>query len=298
MGQPTPVDRALTRRYDSHTRTWVWEVVNSVTLHTLDEEVTEAEAQANSESVAAGWTQEEGDVAAAVGEWMLHQGYQFCSDWYLRLNQRRLEHLASLGLDLIKKKVLDIGAGTGAHVPFYVCRGCEVTIADGRVANLAVARSRFPHLEVLLLDVENPGDEIAGRRFDIIHCYGLLYHLQHPGQAIRFMAERCDTLILETFASAKDEVSANTSPRLVDGIESLDGTGCEPTRLWVMQELRSAFAHAYVTATQPWHEDFPMDWSAELVKHIQYPRAVFVASHKPIDNPALLTELPEQQPRH
>ena len=40
-------------------------------------------------------------------------------------------------------------------------------------------------------------------------------------------------------------------------------------------------------ATQPAHEEFPLDWSAPPVQGIEYQRAVFIASRRPIANPVL-----------
>lgn len=43
----------------------------------------------------------------------------FHCDEYLRDNQRRLEHLASLGLDIVGKTVLELGAGIGIIQAFF-----------------------------------------------------------------------------------------------------------------------------------------------------------------------------------
>ncbi len=43
----------------------------------------------------------------------------FATDDYRRHNSRRLEHLATLGLDLAGRKVLEVGAGIGDHTSFF-----------------------------------------------------------------------------------------------------------------------------------------------------------------------------------
>src|ERR1700682_5619401 len=50
----------------------------------------------------------------------------FHSSSYLRHNASRQEHLATLGLDLNNKSVLEVGAGIGDHTTFFLDRGCEV----------------------------------------------------------------------------------------------------------------------------------------------------------------------------
>ena len=49
----------------------------------------------------------------------------------LRINRVRQEHLASLGLELHGKSVLEVGAGIGLHTDFFEERGCDVLSTDG-----------------------------------------------------------------------------------------------------------------------------------------------------------------------
>jgi hypothetical protein len=50
----------------------------------------------------------------------------FHSAHYQRHNQRRQEHLASLGLDISGATVLEVGAGIGDHTSFFLDRGCQI----------------------------------------------------------------------------------------------------------------------------------------------------------------------------
>ena len=59
----------------------------------------------------------------------------FRDDRYLRHNARRLEHLASLGLDLLGKRVLEVGAGVGDHTGFFLDRDCSVLSTEPRGEN-------------------------------------------------------------------------------------------------------------------------------------------------------------------
>jgi 16S rRNA A1518/A1519 N6-dimethyltransferase RsmA/KsgA/DIM1 with predicted DNA glycosylase/AP lyase activity len=55
--------------------------------------------------------------------------HDFHSNHYLRMNQRRLEHLASLGLPLSGRTVLELGAGIGDLSTFFLDRAAPL-LAD------------------------------------------------------------------------------------------------------------------------------------------------------------------------
>lgn len=81
----------------------------------------------------------------------------FLSYHYQRHNQRRLEHLASLGLNMAGSAVLEVGAGIGDHTSFFLDRGCQIVASDARQGNIEILRSRYPTLvRVLHLDLDNP----------------------------------------------------------------------------------------------------------------------------------------------
>src|SRR5436189_6162355 len=104
------------------------------------------------------------------------------------INQARQQHLVSLGLDLERKKVLEVGAGIGLHTPFFLERGCEVTVTDGRPENVAEIGRRLPGTRSALVDLEHDRPIELGR-FDIVYCYGLLYHLANPERALGRLAD-------------------------------------------------------------------------------------------------------------
>ncbi len=54
----------------------------------------------------------------------------FLSYHYQRHNQRRLEHLATLGLSIAGSTVLEVGAGIGDHTSFFLDRGCHVVCTE------------------------------------------------------------------------------------------------------------------------------------------------------------------------
>jgi Methyltransferase domain len=219
----------------------------------------------------------------------------FWSHHYLRHNQRRQEHLASLDLPLAGRTVLEVGAGIGDHTTFFVDRTCAVTVTEPQAQNLAILRQRYPDLDVRPLDLNDPPDEPIA--VDVVYCYGLLYHLERPAEAIAWMASCArDMLLLETCVAAgehDDIYPFFETP--ADPENAITGRGCRPTRAWVRRELATRFAHVYVPLTQPWHEEFPLDWTRPELSDRSLIRAVFIASRQPLANHLLTEELPVRQ---
>ncbi|WP_242059844.1 FkbM family methyltransferase [Oscillatoria sp. FACHB-1407] len=222
----------------------------------------------------------------------------FHNEHYQRHNQRRLEHLASLRLDLTGKTVLEVGAGIGDHTGFFVDRGCRIVSTEGRPENLDVLRSRYPDIMVRQLDMDAP-DPTLTDMFEIVYCYGLLYHLEYPAEAIAYLSGRCsDLLLLETCVSFGDEdVTYPFQEPEDDPSQAMHGFGCRPTRLWIRNTLARHFEYVYLPITQPNHPEFLIDW-ATPPRPGAITRAVFIASRQPIDNPLLVTDIPARQQRH
>lgn len=212
----------------------------------------------------------------------------FHAQHYVRHNARRLEHLASLGLPLHDRTVLEVGAGIGDHTSFYVDRGCRVIATEGRAENLATLQYRYhdnPNVTCVWVDMDTPPwradepDQVESCQ--IVHCYGLLYHLSKPAPAITWMAEHCtEMLLLETCVSMGDEVALRrVAESAADPSQALRGEGVRPTRRWVFEELKKNFPHVYIPRTQPNHPEFPLDWSAPRAGDV-LSRAVFVATRE------------------
>jgi hypothetical protein len=215
---------------------------------------------------------------------------------YLRHNQRRQEHLASLGLPLARRSVLEVGAGIGDHTSFFLDRGCRVVTTEARSENLELLRSRHPALDVRQLDLDNPG---GMDQTEVVYCYGTLYHLARPADAIAFLAAHtADLMLVETAVTPGDSQHLYAISEQAElPSQSVSGRGCRPTRPWVKTQLRVHFPHVYVTTTQPWHEEFPLDWNLD-VDHERLTRAVFVASRNPLPGLPLTETIPQRQIRH
>lgn len=207
----------------------------------------------------------------------------FDHDWYQAHSKARQNHLASIELPLDGREVLEIGAGVGNHTQFFLDRGCKVTVTDARPENIEVVRERFHGLRTCVLDVEQPGD--FHEVFDVVYCYGLLYHLADPVASLGVISKWVgDLLLLETCLSTTnvDQVKSErpdwpgASPR---------GTGLYPTKESILAALKSLFPFVYRPVGSPvgLAFDMPIDWvdpRGEI-------RAVFIASRTPVENKRL-----------
>ena len=225
---------------------------------------------------------------------------------YQRHNRRRQEHLATLGLDLRNKSVLELGAGVGDHTTFFLDRGCSVVSLEPRAENCRLFAQTMRQLRergygkavnstLVLGDVESM-DKTIRKTFDIVYCYGLLYHLADPRPVMAAMAGRCSgLLLLETCVSFGEEEALNPVTEVrANPTQSFQGTGCRPTRIWVFRRLKKLFPFVYVPSTQPAHEEFPLNWAGPSRSGL-LTRAIFVGSRHTITNSLLLDHLPQEQ---
>jgi len=221
----------------------------------------------------------------------------FYNEHYRRHNEARLYHLAGLGLPLRNRTVLEVGAGPGHHTGFYVERDCDITATDARVECIDQIRRHFPSVRTAVVDMNNPRELTTFGIFEIVHCYGLLYHLEDPATAIRALAAACtDLLLLETCVSPRGSGINRTPEIQADYTQSITGAGCRPGRKWVFETLRKYFPFVYQTCTQPAHEEFPTDWTA-LPRDAGLMRIVTVSSRHELQNPLLSDALLDHQDR-
>ena len=59
--------------------------------------------------------------------------------------------------------------------------------------------ARHPSRRVATLDLERPQDISRLGRFDIVFCYGTLYHLAGPDPALRALGDVSELILLETW---------------------------------------------------------------------------------------------------
>jgi len=196
-----------------------------------------------------------------------------------------MEHLESLGLPFQGKSVLEVGCGVG-HFTKWLLETMKVAppivCVDGRAENIAELKRRVPeHAEGFVIDLDHDGD--IGLRFDIVFCYGLLYHLENPLLVLRKLATVCaGVLLMESIVAGE----TGRTLTLMDEPSHVQNQGLTPlaqwpSRDWIEHVLRTLGFHVYRTPP-PQHPDFTGGSSIQ--------RVVLIGSREPLDN-SKLTEV-------
>jgi FkbM family methyltransferase len=173
---------------------------------------------------------------------------------------------------------VDAGCGVGFFSQVLAECGLNVCGFDGRGENVAEARRRFPQIPFERGDIEDRSILEVGR-FDLVLCFGLLYHLENPLLAIRNLrglTEKC--LLLESMClpDGKNSMLLRDEPDQED--QSLSKMSCYPSESSLVKMLYGAgFAMVYRIIPLPDHKDF-----RETAEHARR-RTVLLASVGPID---------------
>lgn len=220
----------------------------------------------------------------------------FLSKDYQNHNVARLSHLESLDLDLKKKSVIEFGSGIGDHTYYYLIKNCKVLATDARQDILKFLENRF-QVKTMKIDVENDLDLIPTLgQFDIIHCYGLLYHINNPKEFLEKISSISNLLLLETCVSDdyhEDDIHLVKENR-ENPTQSFGQNGCRPTRKYLYNKLKELYKFVYIPKYQPKHPEFPLDWNLKYSKtETNLIRAIFIGSNQSIENEKLLDFLPK-----
>jgi SAM-dependent methyltransferase len=215
----------------------------------------------------------------------------FATSAAAEINRARLDHLGSLGLPFDGRRVLDVGGGVGHLAQFFVGRGCTVVSTDAREENVAEMHRIYPTLEGRVLDVERDDIGELGR-FDIVFCYGLLYHLENPVLALRKLAGVCDDLmLLETMICDSPLPVMRLEDETLSATQALRGIAHRPSPSYLAMALdRIGFASVYIAAEPPKHPDYRFERRGDLAvaRDGHLLRSVFVASKHALENDRLV----------
>ena len=165
--------------------------------------------------------------------------------------------LATFREPLQLKTALDVGCGVGYFSGLLQQLGLEVSAFDGRESNIAEAQRRHPGVKFFVADVE----ELNGREtgaFDLVLCFGLLYHLENPLRALRRLHAVTGKVLLIESVCVPEQAPLfymRDEPELAD--QALHAVACYPTEgALVKMAYAAGFPAVYRAARLPEHEDF------------------------------------------
>jgi len=210
---------------------------------------------------------------------------------YVDVTEARLAHLRSLNLPIAGKTVIDLGCGIGRLSEFFVELGCDVFCVDGREDNIHQLRKFYPSRKTAIVDLETE-DLFKYGIFDIVFCYGILYHLSDPFGFIKRISKICkEMLIIETcITDALDPILYLVKESQADASQALYGVGSRPSPSYITTCLKLAgFSYIYVPRELPNHKQFRyrMVNDHSHLKNGGPIRNIFIASHKDLANDEL-----------
>jgi SAM-dependent methyltransferase len=215
----------------------------------------------------------------------------FDAKHYERLNEARGAVVTALLSELKRplglSTTVDVGCGFGYFSQLLQTLGFEVTAVDGRAENVEETKRRNPGVSVRQGNVEDPRLREIGR-FDLVFCFGLLYHLENPLLAIRHLQEMTkQVLCIEgVIFPGAEPIMALVDEELEED-QGLNHVAFYPTESCLIKMLyRSGFSQVYGLVRQPDHPDYHAGPDSRRV------RTMLVATKSPIAS-KLLAAMPE-----
>jgi SAM-dependent methyltransferase len=144
------------------------------------------------------------------------------------------------------------------------------------------ARSRFPGIDFHLADAEDTSLADLGT-FDLVLCFGLLYHLENPLRAVRNLRALTGTvLLLESMAVENEQPFFLLLDEPEGEDQSLRSVSCYPSEgAMIKMAYRAGFPNVYRFRELPNHEEFRAATGRTRA------RTVIAASVPPIDSPLI-----------
>jgi SAM-dependent methyltransferase len=224
----------------------------------------------------------------------------FDEAFYLRINEARwaaaerllaqVERASAVTL----RSCLDVGCGVGWFTARLATRGLRVEGLDGRPANLEEARRRVPGVVFHGLDIQAPNDTAGLPSYDLVVCFGLLYHTENPFQVVRNLRRLTrNVLLLESIVIPGESPTAWLVTESDNETQGLTTYALIPTRACLLKMLEAAgFPYRYEYAGSIAHEDF----TESAARHRR--RRFFVASRVPLKADQLVETTAVHAPKY
>lgn len=204
----------------------------------------------------------------------------------LRITEARQSLLRQVLPDLSERlglqSALDVGCGVGYFSAFLRDMGFRVVALDGRTENVEEAQKRFPDIKFHNLNVEESAVRQLGS-FDLVLCFGLLYHLENPFAAMRNLhALTNKVLLIESMCVPAREPILRLRDEGQSQDQSLRFIAFYPSESCLIKMCyKAGFPFVYRFNQLPLHEDFKTRLSRRRT------RTMLAASQMPLDSPFL-----------
>lgn len=190
-------------------------------------------------------------------------------DKYWKLNREsrfdveRVRLFDYFNLNLKDKNVLEMAAGaTGRISKFLHSKESNLTISDGRMVNIKsnIQKNNFSDVSYHIADYDK--EDSIDKKYDVIFCCGLLYHLNNIENTVKSIGENCnDYAIISTCVKSKNKPSTLYDDDINNYSQALNGKGLSFSRETLKEELHKYFKYVcvpYYLPNDPSH--FDLTW--------------------------------------
>ncbi|HWZ99912.1 MAG TPA: class I SAM-dependent methyltransferase [Candidatus Dormibacteraeota bacterium] len=174
----------------------------------------------------------------------------FDAEHYESLNKSRAAVVATLLSQLKEplnlKTAIDIGCGLGYFSALLKSLAFDVTAVDGRQQNVEEASRRNAGITFQRCDAQS-SELLQLGKFDLVFCFGLLYHLENPFLTIRYLREMTGKLLLVegVIYPGEDPIMGLVDEGKTED-QGLNHVAFYPTESCLVKMLyRSGFSHVY-----------------------------------------------------
>lgn len=191
--------------------------------------------------------------------------------------------LSELGPSLGLRSAIDVGCGLGHFSGVLQSLGLDVQAVDGRPENVEEGRKRFAGIRFHQCDAQDAALRDLGE-FDLVFCFGLLYHLENPLSTVRHLhAMTLKLLLVESVIFPGDEPVMALVDEGPTEDQGLNHVAFYPTESCLVKMFyRAGFPHVYGFKAQPDHSEYREGRSGRRI------RTVLAASVNPISSLSLM----------
>jgi SAM-dependent methyltransferase len=185
--------------------------------------------------------------------------------------------LSELKYQLRVETAIDVGCGMGYFSAYLHSRGLQVTAVDGRKENVEEAGRRVPQVEFHTVNAEDYALRDLGQ-FDLVLCFGLLYHLENPFVALRHLhALTKHFLLVESVIFPGAEPMMALVDEEMHEDQGLNHLAFYPTEACLVKLMyRAGFPNVYRFSKMPEHDHYHSTQNARQV------RTMLAASRSPL----------------